>query len=81
MDFLKLYAQMVEKHQYNHLKETVSAFEKLKKRLSELFSSRFVSFLKSIHSIFDLSIGKFSYKIKGINEKLLKSFSSKLKQI
>lgn len=50
---------MVEKYQYNNLKETVSAFERLKKRLSELFSSRFVSFLKSIHSIFDLSIGKF----------------------
>jgi hypothetical protein len=51
----------------------MSVFEKIRKKLSEIFGNRLVSFLKSINSIFDLSFG--------INEKLMKRVGPKLLQI
>ena len=51
----------------------MSTFEKIRKKLSEIFGNRLVSFLKSINSIFDLSFG--------VNEKLMKRVGPKLLQI
>ena len=48
-------------------------FIKVKKSLSEVFGGRLCSFLKSIISIFELSVG--------INEKLIKRTIGKLKAL
>jgi len=69
VSFIKLY----EKHFYLNLKEIVANFQKVKKNLSDILGSRLGSFLKSCHSILELSIG--------INEKLIKRTTNKLKNI
>jgi len=56
-EFTSNFIRIYEKAYYTGLKEIISNFEKVKKRMSEIFGSRLCSFLKSIHSIFELSIG------------------------
>ena len=67
--FIKTY----EKCYYFGLKEIVANFLKVKKSLSDVFGGRLCSFLKSIISIFELSVG--------INEKLIKRTMTKLKAL
>lgn len=64
---------MYEKHYYTNLKEVVANFIKVKKCLTDVMGTRLGSFLKSCHSILELSIG--------INEKLIKRTMHKLKNI
>jgi hypothetical protein len=68
-NFTKIY----EKCYYTSLKDIMGNYEKMKKKLGEIFGSRLVSFLKSNNSVFDISMG--------INEKLLKRTPSKLKAV
>jgi hypothetical protein len=73
LEFTTQWIKIYEKAYYFTLKELMLNFEKIKKRLAEVFGGRLCSFLKSIHSIFELSVG--------INEKLLKRTNLKLRSI
>lgn len=51
----------------------MSNFEKIKKNVSTIFGSKLASFMKSIFSVFEISVG--------INEKLIKRTPAKFKII
>lgn len=51
-DFTGNYIKVYERTYYSGLKEIVVNFDKVKKRLSDIFGGRLCSFLKSINSIF-----------------------------
>ena len=72
-DFYSSYIKLIEKVYLVGVKEILIFFEKMKKKLGEVFGNRLVSFLKSVNSFFELSAG--------VNEKLIKSSSVKLQAL
>ena len=73
LEFTESFIKLYDKCWQSGLKEITANYEKIKKRLGELFGNRFCSFLKSIHSIFEVTIG--------INQKMLKELPARLKAI
>jgi hypothetical protein len=57
LEYTSSYIKLYEKGYYLGLKEIFANYQKIKKNLSDIFGGRLCSFLKSLHSIFELSIG------------------------
>ena len=71
LEFTSNFFKLYDKYWHIGLKDITAGFEKLKKRVGDLMGNRLGSFLKSIHSIFEVT--------SGINQKMLNQLQAKLR--